>query len=158
MKPRSICLAAVVVLPVVSASFHSVAAPPAGRIAGTQNSHARGSDFMQAKLPAVHDIVDGLAYEDFQRIEQGSNELLRLAGLASWKVRRDPVYMSYSSDFEQTALRLRDAARSRRLEEATFAYVHLTVSCTACHRHVRGVVQIAPGRGAMFERPGRVIR
>lgn len=131
-------------------SFHSPAAEsdsPPGTEADTQSGEA----FMQAKLKATHEIVDGLAFEDFTRIERGADELLRVAELASWKVRRDPVYMHYAMDFEETALRLRDAARRRSVESATFAYMHLTVSCTACHQHVRNVVQVAPARGARFE-------
>ncbi|QDU38977.1 hypothetical protein Mal4_33090 [Maioricimonas rarisocia] len=103
-----------------------------------------GAEFMQAKLGSVHEIMDGLALEDFERIEQGADELLRMAELASWKVSRSPVYMHYSFDFERTAKRLRQAAEQRSIEEATFAFMHLTVSCTACHQHVRGVVQMAP--------------
>tara|TARA_R110002072_G_scaffold13481_2_gene56823 strand:+ start:15084 stop:15575 length:492 start_codon:yes stop_codon:yes gene_type:complete len=128
-------------------SFHySTAAekypPPASHSLDVDND--AGKSFMHAKLLAAHQVVDGLAYEDFTRIERGADELLRMTELASWKVRRDPVYMHYSSDFESTALRLRDAARARSTEKATFAYMHLTVSCTACHQHVRKVVRIAP--------------
>jgi hypothetical protein len=131
-------------------SFHSTAAekhpPPASRSLETEE--ASGKLFMHAKLLATHQVVDGLAFEDFARIERGADELLRMTELASWKVRRDPIYMHYSSDFETTALRLLDAARARSIEKATFAYMHLTVSCTACHLHVRNVVQIAPATEA----------
>lgn len=134
-------------------SFHSPAAepdpPPASRL--LEANADSGDAFMQAKLAATHEIVDGLAYEDFTRIERGAVELLRVAELASWKVRRDPLYMHYTTDFEETAVRLRDAARRRSIDSATFAYMHLTVSCTACHQHVRNVVQVAPARGARFE-------
>ncbi|MFT5092324.1 MAG: hypothetical protein ACI93T_001143 [Porticoccaceae bacterium] len=131
-------------------SFHSTAAEkhpsPASRSLDVEDDS--GKSFMHAKLQATHQVVDGLAFEDFARIERGADELLRMTELASWKLRRDPLYMHYSSDFESTALRLRDAARARSIEKATFAYMHLTVSCTACHQHVRNVVQIAPATEA----------
>lgn len=138
-------------------SFRSTAAekhpPPASR--SLQVEHESSKSFMQAKLIAAHQVVDGLAYEDFDRIERGADELLRMTELASWKVRRDPIYMHYSADFESTALRLRDAARARSIEKATFAYLHLTVSCMACHQHVRNVVQIAPAAEARIDASNR---
>ena len=118
-----------------------------------------GSMFMREKLDVAHDIIDGLAFEDFGRIERGANKLLKMADEASWRVRRDPVYMHYSADFEANALRLREAAQKRSLGSATFAYMHLTVSCTACHQHVRGVVQVAPTTDGRIAPSGtRVIR
>lgn len=138
-------------------SFHSIAAennpPPAKRVLDAKPES--GEAFMQAKLTATHLVVDGLAYEDFGQIEEGADKLLQITELASWKVRRDPVYMHYAGDFERTATRLRDAARAHSIEKATFAYVHLTVSCTACHQHVRNVVQIAPSTEARFHPESR---
>ncbi len=140
-------------------TFHTVAdeinPPPASRT--LDNDDDSGKPFMHAKLAAAHQIVDGLAFEDFSRIENGADELLRMTELASWKVRRDPIYMHYSADFEGTALRLRDAARARSIEKATFAYMHLTVSCTACHQHVRDVVQIAPAADATAQPTVRTV-
>ena len=137
-------------------SLHSIAAeknPPAASRLLEEHTES-GEAFMHAKLKATHQIVDGLAFEDYARIEQGADELLRITEMASWKVRRDPIYMHYAADFEQTATRLLNAARARSIEKATFAYMHLTVSCTACHHHVRNVVQIAPAADAAFQ-PGK---
>lgn len=142
-------------------SFHTMAADPPPPVAERPEHFATsGGDFMHAKLEATHQIVDGLAFEDFDRITNGAEELLSLGDQASWKVRRDPLYMHYAADFESTALRLRDAARKHSIESATFAYVHLTVSCTACHNHVRNVVQLAPrtGNNVRFIPAGRVRR
>lgn len=140
------------------ASYHSVSAekhPPAASrlLDADEPTHS----FMHAKLQATHQIIDGLAYENFSDIAKGADELLRMTELSSWKVRRAPVYMHYSADFERTALRLRDAARAGRLEKATFAYMHLTVSCTTCHQHVRNVIQIAPAADAELSLPKRTI-
>lgn len=76
-------------------SFRSIAAekdlPPASRVLDAEAE--AGEAFMHAKLTATHLVVDGLAYEDFGQIEKGADELLQITELASWKVRRDPVYM-----------------------------------------------------------------
>ena len=133
-------------------SFHSIAddtnppSPARSTRAGTES----GAALMHSKLRATHQIVDGLAFEDFAGIEKGADALIHVGEMASSNVRRNPVYMQYAADFENTAVQLRDAARARSIEKATFAYMHLTVSCAACHRHVRNVIQIAPGREAKF--------
>ena len=142
-------------------TFHAFAdeihPPPASRTFDDDDGDGSGKSFMHAKLAATHQIVDGLAFEDFSRIEGGADELLRMTELASWKVRQDPLYMHYSADFESISLRLRAAARARSIEKATFAYMHLTVSCTACHQHVRDVVQIAPAPDATAQPTGQTV-
>lgn len=97
--------------------------------------------FMRQKLGSTNKIVEGLAVENFPLIIEGTDELLHLAEEASWRVRRDEYYMYYSRDFKETVRELQDAAKARNLERATFAYNHATLSCTVCHRHVRGVVK-----------------
>lgn len=133
-------------------SFHSIAddANPPTPVRSSRGDTETGTAFMHSKLRATHQIVDGLAFEDFAVIEKGASALIHVGEMASSNVRRNPVYMQYAADFENTAVQLRDAARARSIEKATFAYMHLTVSCAACHRHVRNVVQIAPGREAKF--------
>lgn len=147
----------------VLVSLHSVSAekhPPKAERSMDSGPRTAAS-FMHAKLKATHRIIDGLAFEDFSSIKDGADELLRMTELASWKVRRDPVYMHYSADFERTATRLRDAARAQSIEKATFAYMHLTVSCTTCHQHVRNVVHVAPATapatGAKLNPVGRTV-
>lgn len=104
--------------------------------------------FMQSKLTTANKIVKGLATEDFRLLRETAIEWIKIADSASWKVRRDPIFIQYSRNFQSQADRLRRAAERQSIEEATFAYVHATVTCTACHQHVRGVVQVAPAADA----------
>lgn len=99
--------------------------------------------FMRRKLAMVNKIVEGIATEDFGLIEQGGRELVEIAESAAWKSTKDPFYGHYSSNFEQAAKGLIDAAQRKSVDKATFAYVHVTFSCTACHQHVRGTVRVA---------------
>ena len=99
--------------------------------------------FMRRKLSMVQNIVEGIAVEDFDLISKGGMELLALAESATWKSTKDPYYRHYSANFEQSAKGLLAAAKSESVEKATFAYVHVTFSCTACHQHVRGTVRVA---------------
>ncbi|MEZ6123190.1 MAG: hypothetical protein R3C49_08465 [Planctomycetaceae bacterium] len=99
--------------------------------------------FMRSKLNMVQKIVEGIATEDFRMIRDGGMELAALAESAAWKSAGDPFYAQYSAAFEETVKVLISAADSKSVEKATFAYVHVTISCTACHQHVRGTVRTA---------------
>ena len=99
--------------------------------------------FMRSKLSMVHKIVEGIATEDYALIEKGGIQLVTLAESAAWKSNRDPYYRHYSANFEHAGKGLIEAAKSKSVEKATFAYVHVTFSCTACHQHVRGIVRIS---------------
>lgn len=101
------------------------------------------NEFMRSKLAMVHKIVEGLAVEDFSLIEKGARELDAIAESAAWNASRDPYYRNYSANFQHAARGLIEAAKSKSIEKATFSYVHVTISCTACHQHVRGVVRVA---------------
>ena len=99
--------------------------------------------FMRAKLPMVGRIVEGISTEDFDLVRQGGLELAALSTSAKWKSPKNPYYQQYSAGFEEAVRGLVDAADAESVEKATFAYVHVTVSCTACHQHVRGTVRVA---------------
>lgn len=99
--------------------------------------------FMRGKLAMVQKIVEGITTEDYEMIDSGGLELATLTESAAWKSDRDPYYQYYSRNFEQAVKGLISAAKSESVEKATFAYVHVTISCTACHQHVRGTVRTA---------------
>lgn len=98
---------------------------------------------MVSKLSMVQKIVEGISTEDYEMIEAGARQLVTLAESAAWKSVRDPYYRHYSGDFEQAAKGLIAAAKRGSIEKSTFAYVHVTFSCTACHQHVRGTIRTA---------------
>ena len=120
--------------------------PPASRPAAQRNpvndKMGRQID-MRSKLAMVQKIVEGISTEDFETIEAGATELATLAESAAWKSSRDPYYRHYSANFEQAARGLIDAAKRESVEKSTFAYVHATFACTACHQHVRGTIRTA---------------
>ena len=99
--------------------------------------------FMRGKLAMVQKIVEGLSTEDYELIQSGGRELLAISESATWKSVKDPFYAEYSENFEYSVKGMIEAAGSERLSRATFAYVHVTISCTACHQHVRGALRVA---------------
>jgi hypothetical protein len=108
-----------------------------------QAPDAEREGFMKRKLYMVQQIVEGINTEDFDLVEKGGIELLALAESASWQSTKDPYYRHYSANFEHATKGLIEAAESKSVEKTTFAYVHVTISCTACHQHVRGTVRVA---------------
>lgn len=107
------------------------------------NNKAEQREFMRGKLLMAQKIVEGLATDHFDMIKQGGLELVSIAESAAWKSAQDPFYQYYSANFEQAAKSLVDAANSNSVEKATYAYMHVTISCTACHQHVRETVRLA---------------
>lgn len=111
--------------------------------------------FMRGKLKMVNKIVEGISTEEFDLVEEGALELAALSESATWKSTKDPFYGHYSSNFEHAVRGLLAAAKSESIEKATFAYVHVTISCTACHQHVRGTKRVAaaaPSNARQFRR------
>ena len=99
--------------------------------------------FMRKKLEMVSTIVEGMATDDFEMVDQGGRQLAELAESAAWAADRDPFYRHYSNSFEQAVRGLITAAKSESIEKVTYAYVHVTFSCTACHQHIRNVDRVA---------------
>ncbi len=110
-------------------------------VAGQQPSERKV--FMRQKLAMVNRIVEGLTTEDFGLVTQGANELAELSESAAWASDGDPFYRHYSSNFEQAIRTLLKAADAKSPEKVTFAYMHVMVSCTACHQHVRNTVRVS---------------
>ena len=101
------------------------------------------SVFMQRKLAMVNKIVEGMATDDFKMIREGGRELAKITESAAWLSDRDPFYKHYSSNYEQSVRGLIKAAESESPEKVAFAYLHVTISCTACHQHVRNADRLA---------------
>ena len=95
--------------------------------------------FMRKKLSASQSILEGLAVEDFDLIADGAKQLKFTAGAAEFMVSNDPLYVEHADDFRRIANKLAVAAKEKRLEGATLAYVDLTMSCVECHKHVRSL-------------------
>src|SRR5262245_5766671 len=95
--------------------------------------------FMRKKLSASQSILEGLVVEDFNLIADGAKDLKATAGAAEFMVSNDPLYVEHADDFRRIANKLAVAAKEKRLDGATLAYVDLTMSCVECHKHVRNL-------------------
>lgn len=93
--------------------------------------------FMRKKLAASQSILEGLAVEDFDLIAEGAKQLKATAGAAEFMEFNDAEYVEHANDFRRIINKLAVAAKEKRLDGATLAFLDITMSCVECHKHVR---------------------
>jgi hypothetical protein len=96
--------------------------------------------FMRKKLESSQSVLEGLAVEDFELIARGAKQLRATSAAAEFIVVNDPIYAQEAADFGKIIDKLAKAAKEKRLDGATLAYVDMTMSCVECHKYVRGVL------------------
>ena len=94
--------------------------------------------FMHRKLTAAQDIMEGLALEDFEKIEKGARQLKAMTVAADFMVYDDQDYRDHAKAFGRAVTRLENAAEKSKLEGSTLAFMEVTMNCVECHKHVRG--------------------
>lgn len=94
---------------------------------------------MRMKLKHTHAVLEGIATEDFDKIEKNAREVALLSQAAAWQVIATEEYKQHSKDFRRTADDLTRHAKEKNLDAAALDYVRLTTGCVNCHKHVRSV-------------------
>jgi hypothetical protein len=95
--------------------------------------------FMRKKLAAAQSLLEGLVVEDFDQIAEGTKQLKATAGAAEFMVSQDKEYIEHADDFRRVLNKLAVAAKEKRLDGATLAYLDMTLGCVECHKHVRNL-------------------
>ncbi len=93
--------------------------------------------FMQLKLKAAQDALNGIAVANFPLIETSASDLARLSRNAEFQLMKTADYAKHSDEFRRNAEEMAKAAKSRNLDGAALAYVQMTLNCVNCHKHVR---------------------
>lgn len=96
--------------------------------------------FMRKKLAASQDVMEGLALEDFDLITKGAKQLQATSAAAEFMVVNDPIYKEHADDFRRIVAKLDRAAREKRVEGATLAFMDLTMTCVECHKYTRTIL------------------
>jgi hypothetical protein len=96
--------------------------------------------FMRKKLEASQSVIEGLALEDFDLIASGAKQLKTTSAAAEFLVIRDPLYSEYADEFRRIIEKMEKAAKEKRIDGATLAYMDMTMSCVECHKYVRNVL------------------
>ncbi|MBS0209537.1 MAG: cytochrome c [Planctomycetes bacterium] len=95
------------------------------------------SVFMKLKLPHAHRVLDGIIMEDYDLIAKSASQLGLLSQEANWNVLQTPEYLAHSVDFRRAVDALSRAARDKDADQATLAYMDMTLKCVNCHKYVR---------------------
>ncbi|MEO6181615.1 MAG: hypothetical protein ABIP71_00605, partial [Verrucomicrobiota bacterium] len=95
-------------------------------------------EVMKFKLHYAQRVLEGIATENFEVIAENAKQLKGLSQQADWQIRQTVEYQKLTADFAHHAESLEKAAVKKNVDAATVAYFQLTVSCTTCHRYLRG--------------------
>ena len=95
-------------------------------------------EFMRAKLEHSQKVLEGIAVEDYRLILVHAQKLGAMSQDAEWKMFQNPEYLELSASFRRYADTLTQAAKEKNLDQATVAYLGMTMSCVECHKFVRG--------------------
>src|SRR4051794_13468793 len=101
-------------------------------LAGHAEEQKGAKELMQKKLMHSQKVLEGIALNDFDRINANANELMELSKAAEWKVLKSPQYELYSNEFRRNAEALASSAKAKNIDGATLAYVDLTLTCVKC--------------------------
>ena len=95
------------------------------------------SKFMRMKLEASQKILEGLALEDFELIQEGATKLEDMSAAEKWRVSNDPFFREHSADFQKIAKRLAMNAKVGKLEGSALTWMEATMQCIECHKWTR---------------------
>ena len=95
-------------------------------------------DVMKFKLHHAQRVLEGIATENYEVIADNAKKLKGLSQQADWQIRQTPEYQKLTADFARQADALLKAANDKNVDAATVAYFQMTVSCTTCHKYLRG--------------------
>jgi hypothetical protein len=127
-----------VIYPLLCLALAGPLAPLTGQTQAQKNVLQR---LMRDKLQSSKSILEGLALEDFGRVRQNAEQLVRLSNLAEWAILKTPEYARFSSEFRRAAENIARKAKAKNLDGATLGYVELVQTCVRCHQYVRQVRQ-----------------
>lgn len=113
---------------------------------GDDEKEDRAAKVMKRKLVFAHQLLEGIAVNDFKKVKTGAEGLIAASKEAAWNILPTPRYEMYSDEFRRSARDIIAAAEKNNTERAALAYVDLTLTCVKCHQHVReeGMGQLTP--------------
>lgn len=95
------------------------------------------SQFMQEKLNSSKAVLEGLVTEDFAQIQKGAQKLIEMSNATEWQVVEGPVFAQQSAEFRSAAKELQEYAKKKNIDGASLSYLHLTMTCIACHKQIK---------------------
>ena len=95
------------------------------------------SIWMQQKLKHSQNIFKGMVKGDLMLVEESARHLSVLHRLESFVRRDSKDYRAQMTLFEHANNEILKGAQAKNLDRVTLGYNQMTVSCVACHKHLR---------------------
>jgi nitrate/TMAO reductase-like tetraheme cytochrome c subunit len=114
----------------------------AERLKGKNPTQENISKFMQAKLDSSKDVLEGLVTEDFALIEKGTKKMIEMSNATEWQVVEGPIFAQQSAEFRNAAKEVLNYAKKKNVAGASLSYLHLTMTCIACHKQIKKSVVV----------------
>ncbi|WP_299460525.1 hypothetical protein [uncultured Gimesia sp.] len=105
-------------------------------------AQANVSKFMQAKLDSSKDVLEGLVTEDFDLIQKGTKKMIEMSNATEWQVIEGPIFIQQSAEFRNAAKEVLNYAQKKNIDGASLSYLHLTMTCIACHKQIKKSVVV----------------
>lgn len=104
--------------------------------------------FMRMKLEHSGRVLEGLALEDYDKIQRAGAALALASQASSWQVLQTEEYARQSAEFRRSCESLRTAGRERNIDAAVLAWLDVTMKCVQCHKYVRAAERESEPAGA----------
>lgn len=93
---------------------------------------------MASKLKEGQTLLEGLALNDFTKVQKSAESLLKISKEAQFrKALNTPQYELHANNFQRAAELVIEKAKAKNIDGATLAYVDMTLLCVRCHQHTR---------------------
>lgn len=93
--------------------------------------------FMRTKLDSSKEVLEGLVVEDFELIQKGTQKMIEMSNATEWQLVEGPVFAQQSAAFRNAAKDVLNYAKKENLDGASLSYLHLTMTCIACHKQIK---------------------
>lgn len=95
------------------------------------------AELMRKKLQTAQLLLEGLALQDFKKLDRAADDLTMISKRAEWRVVNTPEYSRYSEELRRSCDDIVAAAKKKNIDAATLGYLKLTTTCVECHKHLR---------------------
>jgi hypothetical protein len=92
---------------------------------------------MVRKLTHAQKVLEALAREDYAQMATHADGLAACVKDATWRINQTERYVMFSTDFSRGIASLQKAAKDKKNDAATLAFIDMTMTCVKCHRYLR---------------------
>ena len=104
------------------------------------NGEKKLSKFMYEKLTSSQLVLEGLMIEDYDLMQKGAKKMIEMSNATEWQVIEGPIFARQSEEFRSAAKQVIKFAKAKNIDGASLSYLHLTMTCIACHKKVNKVL------------------